>query len=294
MTNKSIIIILSIICALLLNCYSNTTVEQGTYSFVSIQNDLSKDPEVRENAILQLDEILKDDNSRNSTDLVNYYQSMLNQVESELNEEVLSGIRIWALYNHGFIIKTPEIIFAIDLIKGFASHHHHNTAWSDLIFPKGIIDKIDVLFITHNHFDHWDQEIKDSIMDNSGYVVVPAEDSDLGNTPVSGGESIKIMGLQINVYDGLHSCPVRMYEISTEQGIKIFHTGDNQTSETLPDIKNVDVLLLNAWVNESGMESAVTGIRNCINVIKPVVMIPGHIQELGHDYDPGNLGSRIL
>ena len=51
---------------------------------------------------------------------------------------------------------------------------------------------------------------------------------------------------------------------------------------SLPDINDIDLLLLNAWVNDSGYSSAVEGMRNCIEKLKPIVMIPGHIQELSH------------
>ena len=55
----------------------------------------------------------------------------------------------------------------------------------------------------------------------------------------------------------------------------------------------MDVLLLNAWVNESGWSSAVVGMRNSIAKLKPTVMIPGHIQELLHVYVPSDPRSRV-
>ena len=35
------------------------------------------------------------------------------------------------------------------------------------------------------------------------------------------------------------------------------------------------------------------GMRNCIGILETTVMIPGHIQELGHSYVPGNPTSRV-
>ena len=58
--------------------------------------------------------------------------------------------------------------------------------------------------------------------------------------------------------------------------------GDNQTSETLPNVSNIDVLLLNAWINESGAVHWIEGARIAINKMKANVTLPGHILELGH------------
>ena len=40
-------------------------------------------------------------------------------VESEITEPVASGVRIWSMYNHGFIIKTPSTVLAFDLVHGY-------------------------------------------------------------------------------------------------------------------------------------------------------------------------------
>ena len=87
------------------------------------------------------------------------------------------------------------------------------------------------------------------------------------------------------VHHGLHSVENRIFEVTTSNGYKIVHTGDNQTSEALPSIDQVDVLLLNAWVNESGTTYASVGMRNCILKLTPTLMIPGHIHELWHGAD---------
>ncbi len=80
----------------------------------------------------------------------------------------------------------------------------------------------------------------------------------------------------------MHSVPVRQFEVKTPEGLIFLHTGDNQTSLTLPVIADVDILLLNAWINESGATSYIEGIRKAIKKVKPRVTLPGHILELGH------------
>lgn len=48
-------------------------------------------------------------------------------------------------------------------------------------------------------------------------------------------------------------------------------------------VDDVDVLLVNAWVNESGTVYSTQGMKNCIYKLEPTLMIPGHIHELYHD-----------
>jgi L-ascorbate metabolism protein UlaG (beta-lactamase superfamily) len=216
------------------------------------------------------------------------YGNMMGFVESEIAEPVTSGVRIWSMYNHGFIVKTPSTVFAFDLVHGYPS-------WQYKI-PDAILEQIQILFITHRHDDHYDPKIVRAITDFGGKVVEPVEYKLAGQDLVylSAEEEVTLAGLHIKAYDGLHgSTPVRMYVVTTPEGLTIMHTGDNQTSETLPNDLTVDILLLNAWVNESGSASPVDGMSNCINKLTPRLTILGHIQEMSHHYDPSDVKSRL-
>jgi L-ascorbate metabolism protein UlaG (beta-lactamase superfamily) len=233
------------------------------------------DPTVREQTILDLNNILLNDSSRGSQAVYNFYNFMMEKVNVELRDTVSEGATIWMMYNHGFVIKTTQNVFAFDLIEGHPGWIRH--------LPPELIQQIEVLFISHEHDDHYDYYVADKVVANGGYVVVPSENSTLGNVPMAAGNSLTILGLHIKAHYGLHSVPVRIYEVITPAGLKILHTGDNQTSETLPDIDSLDVLLLNAWVNESGGTSSLVGMRNCIKKLIPTVMIPGHLFDLAPD-----------
>ncbi len=262
--------------------------------YFQIQTTLRSNPpcagnkEMRKDAILSLDAYLKDDASRWSTEMSVLYGNMMGFVESEINEPVTSGVRIWSMYNHGFIVKTPSTVFAFDLVHGYPS-------WKYQI-PDAILEQIQVLFISHKHDDHRDPTIIRAITDLGGEVVMPVEEWLAGQDLVylSADEEVTLAGLHIKAYDGLHGdIPVRMYVVTTPEGLTIMHTGDNQTSETLPDGVTVDILLLNAWVNESGSASPVDGMRNSINKLTPRLTILGHIQEMSHLYDPSDIKSRL-
>jgi L-ascorbate metabolism protein UlaG (beta-lactamase superfamily) len=237
---------------------------------------------------LALDERLRNNSANLDPEVRRFYEDMIAVVESELKEPVESGVRIWSMYNHGFIVKTPTIIFAFDLVDGYK-------VW-DYELRDSILDQIDVLYITHRHDDHRDLSVIKTIKDNGGEVVMPEEDQpgDFGTIYVSPGQELDIAGLQTKVFDGLHGViPVRIYQVTTLEGLVFMHTGDNQTSETLPDGVKVDVLFLNAWVNESGSTEPAFGMRNSIKKLGPRLTIPGHIQELGHHYDPNDIKGRL-
>lgn len=262
--------------------------------YLQIQTTLESFPpcagntEARKDAILALDSYLKDDSNCCTPDMITFYRNMMGLVESEITEPVTSGVRIWSMYNHGFIVKASSSVFAFDLIPGYVS-------WQYKI-PDAILEQIQVLFISHTHGDHSDYETNRAIIDLGGQVVMPEEDKQLSLDLVymSADQELTLAGLHVKAYEGLHGdIPVRMYVVTTPEGFTIMHTGDNQTSETLPDGLAVDILLLNGWVNESGSASPEDGVRNCINKLNPKLTILGHIQELGHQYNPSDPKSRL-
>jgi L-ascorbate metabolism protein UlaG (beta-lactamase superfamily) len=201
-----------------------------------------------------------------------FFTKMLDKALLEIKlETVTEGATIWQIYNHGFVVKTPSITFGIDLHDYFRTQKFVELA-----------NLIDAYFITHEHSDHFSFELIASMQKQNKPVVGPAE-FQYAPIKMSKGESRTIAGLLVTAHDGLHgNIPLRQYEIITDEGIKILHTGDNQTTETLPQISDVDFMLLNSWVNESGTVSWVEGVRYAIDKIKPKLTLPGHIMELGH------------
>lgn len=235
-------------------------------------------PEIRELILLELDELLLDPSSYGSTKSFEFYTSMIQKVSEEIDDEVISGIRIWMMYNHGFIVKTPHNTFAFDLTDGY-------TAWQmdeSYEIPEQIVKNIDFLLISHKHDDHYDESIINKVLDYGGQVI-----NVIDNRPMY------IDGISIAAHNGVHSVVNRIFEIITVDGYKIVHTGDNETSEALPFIADVDVLLLYAKTNESFTTYSSVGMRNSINKLTPTITIPGHIHEFGHKADVRALDSGV-
>ena len=232
------------------------------------------DSSIRRNCFRNLDRILK--NIDPASGDVRFFQSEMRQtLWKEISDPASGHAVIYKMYNHGFIVKLQEITIAFDLAP-------MNFNWA--VLPRNILENIDILLISHEHSDHFGWGTVSSLLQLGRKVIVPQELDHPGTIKLAGGDSLEIYGVKIKAYDGLHSVPVRIYEVTTPLGIKIMHTGDNQTSETLPEgIEDLDILFLNSWVNESdGSYSNVTGMYNCLQKLKPRLMIPGHCNELWH------------
>lgn len=249
----------------------------------SLPPSMDMSNEARTKAIQDFDDILwaTDETQATPREVIDYYKSRIAKVATEMQSPVQSGFRVWNLYNHGFIVKTPTTTFAFDLVEG-------KYGWNDVELPPAILDQISALFISHEHGDHYDEteKIPSYIKNHGGAVVYPklATPKNSVTLLVDGYETIQIKDLTVNTYTGEHNVPVLIYEVITAEGYKIVHTGDNQDSLYLPELDNIHVLLLNGWVNESGNASAINldGMKNSLLWMKPDVMIPGHFEELGH------------
>ena len=80
------------------------------------------------------------------------------KVMREAKETVVKGDApaVWSVYNMGYVVKTRESLFSIDLV--------HRRA------PE-LAKMLDFALITHNHNDHWRQEFY-RVMDGAGKTVV--------------------------------------------------------------------------------------------------------------------------
>ncbi len=240
----------------------------------------------RQTAFETLDEILLHDRCALTPEVEAFYVRSMERVAEEMRAPVTRGVRVWMAYNHGFIVKTPNVVLAFDVVHGFEG-------WRRTRLPAALVEQIDVLFVSHDHGDHRDWRLFGSLIAAGKTGVVPSEvyfNYGIGMWP---GERVTVAGVDVVAHDGLHSVPLRIYEVTTAEGFRILHTGDNQTSETLPFVTDIDLLLLNAWVNESGQATPMVGMRDSIDFIQPQVVLFGHMQELAHPYEPENLGARV-
>ena len=202
-----------------------------------------------------------------------YWLATLNKAVLEIqNEVVTEGATIWLIYNHGFVVKTPTICFGFDLYDYFETGEFLQLG-----------DLLDVLFISHIHPDHWSMKLVDKMRKLGKPVVGPsAMSSSILSIRMKPGDTATISGLNVRSYYGLHTVPVSMFEVRTPEGISFLHTGDNAVYETLPLNADIDVLMINAWINWNGVILEPNVLKYALYRVNPRVALPAHINDLGH------------
>jgi L-ascorbate metabolism protein UlaG (beta-lactamase superfamily) len=221
--------------------------------------------------------------------LQNRIENMADQIEKT---EVEEGAIIWKLYSHSFVVRTPSVTIAFDLIRPSV---RFDTFYTDTKADIGrIIEQCDVLFISHWHTDHADEWVARAFMEQGKPVVAPPDvwkdkpfyeklshlerNANMRHTlPVQNGKQ----ELKTTVYPGhqgdyLNNVAV----VYTPEGLCFSHNGDQNAGQIeedtlwLFDIKNqhqIDVLMYNSYMSP-------TWIRG----FDPDLVISAHENELGH------------
>ncbi|MFC1693187.1 T9SS type A sorting domain-containing protein, partial [Candidatus Latescibacterota bacterium] len=165
-----------------------------------------------------------------------------------------------------------------------------------------LAELIDVYFITHPHEDHFSVDLINAVKDLYKPVIGPSQTGqwfqDLITIGMEAGidTTLTINGLDliITAHDGLHydgKISSRQFEITTPEGFKVFHGGDNQEIAMLPAFthEEVDVFLFNSTFLMSPdsegkfyTEESIQSVREAINTMQPKVALPGHMMELYH------------
>ncbi|MBD1423059.1 MBL fold metallo-hydrolase [Sphingobacterium chuzhouense] len=243
----------------------------------------------RKLALFSLDGIMHDTRMDTSMTLKNYFKYVLDRVIDSLqSNKTATGIRIFKVYNHGFIIQSESVTIAIDLV-GSSRHWYID----DSQIQK-LIDLSDVLFVTHRHGDHADAAVADMFAKQEKKVIVPTglweeKSSNYIHLRDSSATITKdiVLGnskqLKIKVFPGHQdNVPNNIYAITTPENLTVMHTGDQANKNDrswIRELRNeveTDVLLLHCWM---------PNLEEAINSINPRLIITGHENELQHSID---------
>lgn len=241
--------------------------------------------EERKMALFALDGLYHDRRTDSLVILNQQFASLMNRVIDSLkNPPHDNGVRIYKIYNHGFIIQTNSITIAIDLVRGsqFATlSNDHIQEFADLC---------DMMFISHKHSDHADSLVAEMFVKRGKNVVVP---HDLWHGQSKYYHHLRDSThffnfsdkkqLDVTAFPGHQGeVPNNIYLISLPEGMTVMHSGDQSNNNDLSWIKkisqnyDVDILLAHCWM--PNLKQAITGIQ-------PKLIITGHENELGHSID---------
>ena len=245
-------------------------------------------PLPRELALVSLDQLLHDTDNDATEPFYTFINTRMLRVLKDLDKPVTKGLRIYKLYNDGFIVKSPKATIAIDLIPGGSDAKPFIA--DSIIY--GIAGKCDALFISHFHADHANLNVAKSFAARGKLVIAP-KDLWVGVDPLIQPLEIadKEFDVEFEELDlTLHVLPGHQGDVYNNINVVEFHnegtvaqTGDQWGTADLTWIDHVhekydiDVLMPNCWAND---------LDRLIRGFGPKLIITGHENELGeHSID---------
>lgn len=200
--------------------------------------------------------------------ILSYYKQALDRIVKEIPQTTVEQgkVVVWHLYNMGYVVKTPSHCFGIDL-------KHKDAA--------KLVPYIEFLCITHNHVDHYSQEMNDAMK----VAGKPVYSNFLDNPEkISGSRNITtVSGIEMSVALADHSAELKnfcvTYKINcgSDAGNKvIYHIGDTYNATQLSAC-NPDVFIVHGGINMN--------FTQAFNKVNPKVTLISHINELSHAID---------
>ncbi len=187
----------------------------------------------RQAAMHIIDGIFHDTRFDGSSHIKTFVDNRCQGVLESLSRPLESRAEVHKLYNSGMIVRTPNATIAFDICRGAKSGTDGLIADST---ARAIVEKCDILFLTHNHPDHVDPTVARMFLEQGKPVVAPDEvlpniegithDRDTAvwhsNYTLKNGETIAATILPGH-QDHLHN---NIYILTTPDGFRIAFTGD--------------------------------------------------------------------
>jgi L-ascorbate metabolism protein UlaG (beta-lactamase superfamily) len=254
-------------------------------------------PENRERALAKLlmDAVFHDPYAVYRIPTQNFFREKVDKIIKELETtKIEKGVRIWKVYNLGFIARTKTVTMAFDLVTGITGGSPDFAMSSDQV--DRLVRQCDVLFISHRHPDHADKTIAVCFLQKGLPVIAPEQvwqnDSIQSRITYLERNAEKQQHLQLKnnyldviVYPGhqMKAIDNNVYLVTTPEGISVAHIGDQINEgnfmtdfdwiDQVAKHHKVDVLMPNAWT---------TDIFRIVRGFNPKIVIPGHEIEMGH------------
>lgn len=278
---------------------------QGTHLFRNTDKALDEFPPMvnasvaRKLALFSLDALHHDTRYDNSDAMREFCNSRMEKVVAEVQKPVKKGLKIYRVYNEGFVAKTKSVTIAFDLVRGtYLSRGKYVDSDYRIVTDaqmEAIVEQCDVMFLSHNHTDHIDRWVIDKFI-AAGKPVIAQQEILPGVEGVShwrteGGiydSELELKNgekLQVKIFPGyqrpsLNNVPV----ITTPEKYTISHTGDQHdrksTADWIATVKDnapkIDALIINCWTND---------ILNTLKGFDARYVFTAHENEMGHSID---------
>jgi len=242
---------------------------------------------VRRAALTRLDDILHINSAPRKKIVQDYFIKRMERVTAEIEStKITRGARIWKLYNHGFLVRTPSVSYTYDFVPGPPRIDGFRIVPDTL---KRLAAQSDATFISHLHSDHANQEVAQLFL-SAGKPVVAPEGLWKDNAGFAARltyprrnatEVHEIAKLKVVAYPGHQGRDIlnNVHLVTTPEGFTSIQTGDQSNTEDFAWIGHigsqhkVDALLPNCWT---------TDIQRMVRGVNPRYVITGHENEMAH------------
>jgi hypothetical protein len=206
------------------------------------------------------------------------FHRQMDQAVTEISEaRITSGVRIWRLYNMGFVVKSAEATVGFDIHPGWVFDSPMDQAQQ-----KRLADELDVTFVSHWHHDHCSRPFLAQMLAAGKRIVLidslAKELTGAGVFRIPGDDDLplRIAGIDVYGHTGRQFPTARnnVYVVRMG-GLLVMHQGDNDKTSLYGDIAaehKIDVLLGNCWAK----------LNTCIKGVSPRLVITGHENEIKH------------
>lgn len=269
--------------------------KQAVYMFNMIDEGLTANPPVigapvnRKLPLYLLDAMVHETKYDTNEGLFKFIESRTSKLIAELSKPAKKGLKIYKVYNEGFVAQTGSVNIAFDIVRGDGKTRK---LIPDALI-KQIADKCDILFLSHNHSDHVDAFVIEQFT-KAGKPVIATVDIDPDNERITHfrsknriDKSIKLKnGKKVNVkiFPGHQGDLINnLYVVTTEEKKTIAHIGDQANEndmEIIADIHKqvppIDALIVNCWTGQ---------IAKTVEGFTPKIVFTGHENEFDHTID---------
>lgn len=203
-----------------------------------------------------------------SAGILRFYKKAIDKVVNEVaNQDVPEGtVRLWQLYNMGYVVKTATDCFGIDI----------KHKYGELLAPY-----LKFLLITHNHSDHNTALLKEAMAKSGKPVYSNFMDN---GYKIKGKEKIVIGDIEIETDIVDHNNTLRNFVVTYQidcgkkaNNCVILHTGDACNVAQINPTKQVNIFIPHLAV---GLDMFKT-----VEKVNPEIVLMSHILELGHAVD---------
>ncbi len=198
------------------------------------------------------------------------YDDAFRKVMDEVQSTIVTGRpAVWLIYNMGVVVKTPQTVFAIDLL------HRQGPLMEPLL---------DFALVTHNHDDHADDALL-ALMDRHRKTVVSNflcnygahKGGEMPGGYIRGEGTLEIGDVKIRATPSDHNGYLREFTSAFEITVgdwTLYHTGDSWRPSMLNPARPPDL-----WVchPRNGLD-----IVKCVSKFHPRRTVIAHLNELGH------------